>query len=74
MFNYIINWLVDNCEWVFSGIGVTILLGIITFIRKKVIRNRQDTAQTIINQENGGNHNTQIGIQNNYYGEKRDDR
>lgn len=47
MFNYIINWLVDNCEWVFSGIGVTILLGIITFIRKKVIRNRQDTAQTV---------------------------
>jgi len=42
-----IKWIVENKEWIFSGIGVTILLGILLFIRKiinfinLILRNRK---------------------------------
>ena len=66
MINNVINWSIENKEWLFSGIGVTIILGIISFFRKKP---KKTTAKNIvkINQKNKGTNSPQIGIQNNYY-------
>lgn len=67
----IISILVENKEWVFSGIGVTIIgavFGIVNSLFKK--RKNEDSAPKIkLSQENYDNSNaTQIGIQNNYGG------
>lgn len=69
-----VNWIIENREWVFSGIGITILLGIIEFIRKKFNKNSNKENPITIEQNNTGNNNTQIGIQNNYYGGTKDDK
>lgn len=74
MINNIINWMVENCEWVFSGIGVTVLVGIIGFIRKRVAKDSDSEKSIKIEQKNKGNNATQIGIQNNYYGGNKDDQ
>lgn len=69
MINHIINWIVNNQEWVFSGIGVTILLGVITLFRKIFGKKAESERNIKIEQKNEGHNNTQIGIQNNnYYG------
>lgn len=46
MINQIFNWIVENKEWFFSGIGVTIVLGIGGLIRKWFVKNR-DREETI---------------------------
>lgn len=69
-----VNWIIENREWVFSGIGITTLLGIIEFIRKKFNKNSNKENPITIEQNNTGNNNTQIGIQNNYYGGTKDDK
>ena len=75
MINNIINWIVNNQEWVFSGIGVTILLGIITLFRKIFGKKAESERNIKIEQKNDGHNNTQIGIQNNnYYGGGKDAR
>ena len=75
MINNIINWIANNQEWVFSGIGVTILLGIIAFFRKIFCKKSEDEKSVKIEQKNEGQNNTQIGIQNNnYYGGSNNDR
>lgn len=74
MINNIINWMIENCEWVFSGIGVTVLVGIIGFIRKRVAKDSDGKQPIKIEQKNEGKNATQIGIQNNYYGGDKDDR
>lgn len=75
MINNIINWIANNQEWVFSGIGVTILLGIIAFFRKIFYKKSEDKKGIKIEQKNEGQNNTQIGIQNNnYYGGSNNDR
>ena len=69
------NWIIKNCEWIFSGIGVSILLGIIKlfFEKKKKATNKHKKIE--IHQTNIGSHGTQIGIQKNYYTkEKKNDR
>jgi len=51
------NWIIDNKEWIFSGIGVFIIAFFINFllIKKKVKRN-------IMNQKSGSNStNIQVG-------------
>jgi len=70
----IINWVVENKEWFFSGIGVTVLLGIIAFVRKLFRKESKGEKEIRIEQKNDGGNSTQIGIQNNYYGEIEDDR
>lgn len=74
MINNITNWIIANQEWVFSGIGVTILLGIITFFRKIFQKKPEREKSVRIEQKNTGKNNTQIGIQNNYYGGNKNDR
>ena len=69
MINHIINWISENREWFFSGIGVTLLLWIIAFFRKK----SECEKCTKIEQNSEGQNNTQIGIQNNYYGGTKND-
>ena len=62
-----INWICQNKEWIFSGIGITIItigctvLGII--FRK---RKHKDDFKAVIKQINKGRNITQVGIQNNY--------
>lgn len=29
------DWIKENMEWLFSGIGITVILGVIGFIKKK---------------------------------------
>lgn len=65
----IINYLINNKEWIFSGIGIFVLCGIGAFAKllhskkKKKVNNE---TMTQINHTNATG--TQIGIQNNYYG------
>ena len=72
MIDKIINWVIENREWIFSGIGVTILIGIIGFIRKIITKDSNNKKIIRIEQKNEGQKATQIGIQNNYFGEKND--
>lgn len=74
MINNIINWIIENKEWVFSGIGVTVLLGVTTFFRKIFQKKSENEKSIKIEQKNEGQSNTQIGIQNNYYGGSKNDR
>ena len=59
-----IAWLQNHYQWVFSGIGVAILTGIIAFFRRKSCPNKNEIKQVHI-----GSNGTQIGIQ---YGERGD--
>lgn len=56
--NNIINWLDQNKDWIFSGIGVLIIGGICGFIFKK----KKDTKTINITQYGGKN---STNIQNN---------
>ena len=44
-----INWIIDNKEWVFSGIGVFVLSGIIWLIRYISGRKKTPRTHRIIN-------------------------
>ncbi len=59
----IIEWINANKEWVFSGVGVTIVATCINVIIKSIQKNKKSCS---IQMENKGEHVTQIGIQNNY--------
>lgn len=74
MTDNIINWIIENHEWIFSGIGVTFLLGIFAFFRKIFCKKSKTENICNIKQKNEGQNNTQIGIQNNYYGGNKDER
>ena len=74
MINNITNWIIENQEWVFSGIGVTVLLGVVAFFRKIFCKKIESEKGTKIEQKNEGQNSTQIGIQNNYYGGNKNDR
>ncbi len=60
------DWLFNNKEWLFSGIGLAIVSTIATMVYRKFICKSQDD-KTKIKQINKGENNTQIAIQNNYY-------
>lgn len=74
MVGQIINWIIENQEWIFSGIGVTLLLGIIRYICKRFTKKSNEEKTIKIEQKNEGKNATQIGIQNNYYGGTKDAR
>ncbi len=61
----VFNWFYDNRTWLFSGIGVTVIIA----IYHKWCKKRKDSTEKVVIQQSGAN-NTQIGIQNNYYGTK----
>lgn len=69
----IIMWLDQNKEWIFSGLGVTIVVTIFTIIKKRIEKNKDEKSKIIIKQVNEGQDNTQIGIQNNYGTKQRSD-
>ena len=60
-------------EWIFSGVGVAIVILIGKIICRLLFDNKKEEKQDItIKQFNSGNNSTQIGIQNNYYNEEKD--
>lgn len=63
------DWLLlieKNKEWLFSGIGVTVIL-LISHIVKRLFF-KEDKKNSSMNQVNNFfSHGTQIGVQNNYY-------
>ena len=65
--NIFINYLIKNKEWIFSGLGIFVIGGIISLI-KILINNHKKATQKSMKQINKDNSSgTQIGIQNNYY-------
>lgn len=70
----ILKYLIDNKEWIFSGLGIFIIGGIISLI-KILINHHKKASQKSMKQINNDNSSgTQIGIQNNYYqGDKEHD-
>lgn len=63
----------DNKEWIFSGIGVTILFIIYKFTRNFFLTKKtKEEKNIVINQNCIGKNNSQIGIQNNYYIKEKD--
>lgn len=69
------QWILENKEWVFSGIGILVITGAVAVIKGIVAHKRKKTdAPTAITQINTGTNNTQIGVQKNYTGgSDRDD-
>lgn len=62
-----INYLIKNKEWIFSGLGIFVIGGIISLI-KILINHHKKAPQKSMKQINKDNSSgTQIGIQNNYY-------
>lgn len=67
----ILQYMNDNKDWIFSGIGIFILSGIGCIIKKTFLPKKTQTPS--IKQENYNNSSgTQIGIQNNYYRKDND--
>lgn len=72
--NNIITWVNENREWLFSGIGITVMTLIVAGIRRMICKRKEEqNSQTMIKQINYGTKNTQVGIQNNYYTKEEDD-
>ena len=68
----IIQWINDNKEWFFSGVGVVLITSFGAIIKKIFFKkNNSDAQETVIKQNSVGKHNVQIGIQNNYKKEKK---
>ena len=73
-----INYLNDNREWIFDGIGVFILSGIasaIVIFLKKIYKSKKKEESEVSQQINQKQKNikssgVQIGIQNKYKGDK----
>ena len=63
----ILKYLIDNKEWIFSGLGIFIIGGIISLIRFIINRNKKASKKTMKQINNDNSSGTQIGIQNNYY-------
>ena len=62
-----LEWLNDNKEWLFSGVGAVLLAGIAGWIWRKVTGQRtpEGSARPAVNQKQrggAGSRNTQVGI------------
>jgi len=60
------DWIIDNKEWIFSGIGVFVLGLIITVVRKK-------NSKKISQKQKSGNNSTNIQVGGNVEINKKDD-
>lgn len=67
-----LDWIMDNKEWIFSGIGIFALTSIVATI-KLFLKNNKGTVK-ILQKQKSGKHsiNSQIAIQNNFRGEKNE--
>ncbi len=63
----ILKYLIYNKEWIFSGLGIFIISGIISLIKFIINRNKKALEKTMKQINNDNSSGTQIGIQNNYY-------
>ena len=52
------QWLIQNKEWVFSGIGVPIVIGIITFLFKR--KNSKGGSNGVQQNQSSGKNSTNI--------------
>ena len=59
-----INWICQNKEWIFSGIGITFIKIGCTVLG--IIYRKRKHKDIVIKQINKGRNITQVGIQNNY--------
>ena len=67
--NETINILINNKDWIFSGIGIFVLGGIGAFLKFLHSRKKRKENRDVMTQINHANATgSQIGIQNNYYG------
>lgn len=65
-----LDWIINNKDWIFSGIGVFVLGGIIA-LAKLISKKNKDSAIISQKQKNGEHStNSQIAVQNNFGGEK----
>lgn len=62
----IINWICENKEWLFSGLGIAILSIIVGGIRILFKKRSDRSNKIIIKQYNEAANVTQIGVQHNY--------
>lgn len=63
------QWIINNIEWIFSGIGVFVITGIISlFIRKK------NNGKSIKMKQRSGSHSSNIQIGGDYDGRKNETR
>lgn len=70
----IIDFLISNKEWVFSGIGIFILGGLATLVKLYFSKKKKTISGDMMTQINHTNATgTQIGVQNNYYGKDNTD-
>ena len=68
----IINYLLNNKEWIFSGLGIFILGAIGTLTKLLYSKNKRKKKFGSMSQINyNTSSSTQIGQQNNYYKETR---
>lgn len=55
------QWVIDNAEWIFSGIGVFVISGIVALITKnkraKTIKMKQKSGASSTNIQIGGDYN-----------------
>lgn len=72
MLENIWKWAVENKEWAFSGIGVTVVMGIIGMFKFSNRKKVSDSNYKLTQKNSFGSKGTQIGIQNNYGGKKND--
>jgi hypothetical protein len=56
MINNILNWIVQNKEWIFSGIGVAVITGFISILSKNKGTSSKQTIRS-----GGGSNNLQAG-------------
>lgn len=49
------NWLIENKEWIFSGIGVTIVVGILGFVFKRKSKSESNIGSNNTNTNNATN-------------------
>lgn len=56
------NWIINNKEWIFSGIGVAIISLIISLFRNKIQKLKQPTTNSITNTGNTGNVSVNVEV------------
>ncbi len=73
MVHVIMNYLNDNKEWFFSGIGVLILTSVYGNIKKCSSRTKKNNTKTMKQVNKNASSGVQIGVQNNYNTKEKSD-
>lgn len=73
MINVIMNYIIDNKEWLFSGIGVLTLTSVYGITKKFFSRTKKSNTKTMKQVNKNTFSGIQIGIQNNYNTKEKSD-